>query len=98
MKTQRSRVSRLASVSYTQCPAVATRLRYFAWIDDAEHQYGLPLTRKNTLPMVRGRLTFFTLVGVTFSWPIGGTTPVLPLGAASLPPNLTLPLTEESLE
>src|SRR6185437_7912134 len=91
MNTQLSIAPFWMSSSNTQCPAVATRLWYLDWMEDAEHQYSLSPTVKNTLPMVLGRLTFLTLVGTTFSWPIGAMAPPLPSGAASPPPSLILP-------
>ncbi len=90
MKTHLSIVALLDSVSYTQCPAVATRLRYEDCTEVAEHQCGLPSApMKNTLPVVLGRLTFFDFDAVFFSSPIAGTTPGL-VSADGPPPETCL--------
>src|SRR3954451_25330680 len=78
MKTHLPRVALFDSVSYTQCPAVATRLWYCDCTEVAVHQCGRwSAPMKNTLPVVLGRLTFFAVLVLFFSSPIAGTTPGL---------------------
>src|SRR5690606_7158887 len=69
-----------------QWPAVATRLPYRDCTEVAEHQCGLrSAPMKNTLPTVRGRLTFFDVATAAFLSLLEPTMPGLPLAEVTTP-------------